>query len=71
MMVDISHVSDKTFLGRAGGEQGADLRLAFRVARALANAPRNMTDEMIAALAKKGGVVESTSIADSFRRLSG
>ena len=26
--------------------------------RALANAPRNMTDEMIEALAKKGGVVQ-------------
>ena len=57
MMVDISHVSDKTFwdvLAIAGPPPFA----SHSSCRAVANIPRNMTDEMIAALARKGGVVQ-------------
>ena len=56
MMVDISHVSDKTFLD-ALETSSAPLIASHSSSRALANAPRNMTDDMLRALAAKGGVV--------------
>ena len=56
MMVDISHVSDDTF--RACLEVSkAPLIASHSSARALTNVPRNMTDEMIKAVANHGGVV--------------
>jgi membrane dipeptidase len=57
MIVDISHVSDKTFWDALDTSK-APIIASHSDARALANAPRNMTDEMMAALAKKGGVVQ-------------
>ncbi len=57
MMIDISHVSDKTFQDALEASR-APLIASHSSCRALANVPRNMTDEMIAALAKKGGVVQ-------------
>ena len=56
MMVDISHVSDKTFY-RAVITSRAPVFASHSSARALCAAPRNMTDDMLRALAKKGGVV--------------
>jgi membrane dipeptidase len=56
MMVDISHVSDKTFYD-ALAVSTAPVIASHSSARAIANAPRNMTDDMLRALAKKGGVV--------------
>lgn len=57
MIVDISHVSDKTFWDALETSK-APLFASHSSARAIANIPRNMTDEMIAALGKKGGVVQ-------------
>jgi membrane dipeptidase len=57
MMVDISHVADKTFYD-ALGVSTAPLIASHSSCRALANAPRNMTDQMIVELAKRGGVVQ-------------
>src|SRR5579883_1763434 len=57
MMVDISHVADKTFWD-ALQVSGAPPFASHSSCRALANVPRNMTDDMIKALAKKGGVVQ-------------
>jgi len=57
MMVDISHVADRTFWD-ALETSSAPLIASHSSCRALANVPRNMTDEMIAALAKKGGVIQ-------------
>ena len=57
MMVDISHVSDKTFWDALETSR-APIFASHSSARALSNIPRNMTDEMIAALGKKGGVVQ-------------
>jgi membrane dipeptidase len=57
MMVDISHVADKTFWD-ALEVSAAPPFASHSSARALSNVPRNMTDDMIAALAKKGGVVQ-------------
>jgi membrane dipeptidase len=56
MMVDISHVSDKTFVD-ALEASAAPVIASHSSCRALASAPRNMTDDMLRALAKKGGVV--------------
>ncbi len=57
MMVDVSHVSDATFWDVMRVSQAPPFA-SHSSARALANIPRNMTDEMIQALAKKGGVVQ-------------
>jgi membrane dipeptidase len=57
MMVDISHVSDKTFLDAIATTK-APVIASHSSARALVNAPRNMTDDMLRAVAKNGGVVQ-------------
>ena len=57
MMVDISHVADKTFWDALEASK-APIFASHSSCRALANHPRNMTDDMIVALAKKGGVVQ-------------
>ncbi|HVR38127.1 MAG TPA: membrane dipeptidase, partial [Thermoanaerobaculia bacterium] len=54
--VDISHVSDKTFAD-ALETSTAPLIASHSSCRALANAPRNMTDDMLRAVAKNNGVV--------------
>ena len=56
MMVDISHVADKTFWDAIAASQ-APVIASHSSARALTDVPRNMTDEMLAAVGKKGGVV--------------
>ena len=56
MMVDISHVSDKTFYDAVAVSQ-APLIASHSSARALTDAPRNMTDDMLRAVAKHNGVV--------------
>ena len=57
MMVDIAHVSDKTFFDAVEVSQ-APIFSSHSSCRALCNVPRNMTDEMIKALAKNGGVMQ-------------
>jgi membrane dipeptidase len=54
MMVDISHVSDKTFY-RAVITSRAPVFASHSSARALTNSPRNMTDHMLRAVARSGG----------------
>jgi membrane dipeptidase len=57
MMVDISHVSDKTFYDALAATK-APVIASHSSCRALCDAPRNMTDDMIRALAKNGGVMD-------------
>lgn len=57
MMVDISHVADKTFWDAIATSK-APVIASHSSARALVDAPRNMTDEMLRAVAKNGGVVQ-------------
>lgn len=64
VMVDISHVSDKTFWDALEVSK-APMIASHSSCRAIGNAPRNMTDEMIKALAQKGGVIQITFV-DSF-----
>lgn len=56
MIVDISHVSDKTFYDTLGVATKPAIA-SHSSCRALADVPRNMTDAMIRALAKQGGVI--------------
>lgn len=57
MMVDISHVSDATFYAALAASQ-APVIASHSSCRALCDAPRNMTDDMIRALSKNGGVID-------------
>jgi membrane dipeptidase len=56
VMVDISHVADKTFYDALEITK-APVIASHSSCRAIANHPRNMTDDMLRALAKNGGVV--------------
>lgn len=57
IMVDISHVSDKTFYDALEVSR-APLMASHSSCRALCNHVRDMSDEMIKALAAKGGVIQ-------------
>jgi membrane dipeptidase len=56
VLVDISHVSDKTFYDALEVSK-APLIASHSSCRALCDHPRDMTDDMIKALAAKGGVI--------------
>lgn len=56
MMVDVSHVSDPTFWDIVNTST-APVVATHSACRAIADVPRNLTDDMIRALAKTGGVV--------------
>src|SRR5215467_6610976 len=57
IMVDISHVSDKTFQDALAISK-APLIASHSSCRALCNHPRDMSDDMIKALARQGGVIQ-------------
>jgi membrane dipeptidase len=71
MMVDVSHVSDKTFFDTIEVSR-APVIASHSSARALTNHARNMNDEMLRAVAKNGGVVMvnffSAFIDEDFRK---
>jgi len=56
MLVDLSHVSDKAFFD-AIEVSTKPVIISHSSIRALSNVPRNVTDEMLWALAKNGGVI--------------
>ena len=76
MMVDISHVSDKTFYDTLAATK-APVIASHSSCRALCDVPRNMTDDMIRALAKNGGVMDinyysgflSQAFADGYKKI--
>ncbi len=59
MLIDVSHVSDKTFWDVVEVSR-APVFASHSSARAVCDVPRNMSDDMIKALAKKGGVIQVT-----------
>ncbi len=71
MMIDVSHVADKTFY-RTLILSRAPVIASHSSARALCNAPRNMTDDMLRALSNNGGVVManffSAFLSEDFRK---
>lgn len=56
MIVDISHVSDKTFYDTLA-VTSKPVIASHSSCRAISDVPRNMTDDMIRALGKNGGVI--------------
>ena len=73
MMVDISHVSDKTFWDAIATTK-APLIASHSSARAISNHPRNMTEDMLRAVARNGGVVDvnfySGFLDENYRKVS-
>ena len=73
MMVDVSHISDKTFWDVMGAAT-APVIASHSSCRALAQHPRNMTDEMIQRVSENGGVVHinyfNGFLSDAYRAKS-
>jgi membrane dipeptidase len=73
MIVDISHVSDATFYQALLISQ-APVIASHSSSRELTNQPRNMTDDMLRAMANNGGVVMvnfySAFIDENYRKVS-
>jgi membrane dipeptidase len=71
MLVDISHVADKTFYDAIAVTK-APVIASHSSARALTNHPRNMTDDMLRAVTKNGGVVQvnfySAFVDENYRK---
>lgn len=63
MIVDVSHVADDTFWDVMETSK-APVFASHSSCRALSKAPRNMTDDMIRAMAKKGGVIQINFACD-------
>ena len=57
IMVDVSHTSDSTFYDVLRLSK-VPVIASHSASRALSNVPRNLTDDMVRSLAKKGGVVQ-------------
>ncbi len=63
VMVDISHVADKTFYDALEVSR-APVIASHSSIRGISNHPRNMSDDMLRALAKNGGVIHINYHAD-------
>ncbi|MDD8026809.1 MAG: dipeptidase [Acidobacteriota bacterium] len=66
IMIDVSHMSDKSFTDVLAASQ-APIFASHSCCRALCDNPRNLTDDMIKALAKKGGVLQMCFLSDYLR----
>jgi membrane dipeptidase len=66
ILIDVSHVADKTFYD-ALALSTAPMIASHSNCRAICDFPRNMTDEMIRAIAAKGGVVQVNFVSDYLR----
>lgn len=71
MMVDISHVSDKTFYDAVALSK-APVIASHSSVRAICAHPRNMSDDMLRAVARNGGVVminfELSFLSEEYRK---
>jgi len=63
MMIDVSHISDKSFFDVIALSK-APVIASHSSVRSVAHHPRNMTDDMIKALAKNGGVIQICLLDD-------
>ncbi|MEN8122846.1 MAG: dipeptidase [Bacteroidota bacterium] len=66
IMVDVSHVSDKSFYDAVKLSK-TPVIASHSSARAICNHPRNMDDEMLKTIAKNGGVVQLCILNDYIR----
>ena len=71
MIVDISHVSDKTFYDALSVTQ-APVIASHSSCRSISNHVRNLSDDMLRVLAKNGGVIminyESSFLSEEYRK---
>ena len=67
VMIDLSHASDKSFFDVLGLTK-APVIASHSCARSLCNNPRNLTDDMLKALAKNGGVVQMCILSDYVKK---
>ena len=63
MMVDVSHISDKA-LKDVLAFTNAPVIASHSCAKALCNNPRNLTDDLLRAIARNGGVVQMCILSD-------
>ena len=63
MMVDVSHISDKALTDVLAFTK-APVIASHSCSRALCNNPRNLTDELLRAIAKNGGVIQMCILSD-------
>ncbi len=69
IMIDVSHIADKTFYD-ALALTTKPVLASHSNCRALCDFPRNMTDDMIRAVAKNGGVIQVNFVSDYLRQPS-
>ncbi|WP_020597166.1 dipeptidase [Spirosoma panaciterrae] len=69
ILIDVSHVADSTFYDALALSK-APMIASHSNCRAICDFPRNMTDEMIKALAAKGGVVQVNFVSDYLKKPS-
>lgn len=67
MMVDVSHISDKAFYDVLEVSK-APVIASHSCARAICDNPRNLTDDMLRALAKNGGVVQMCILSEYVKK---
>jgi membrane dipeptidase len=67
MMVDVSHISDKAFYDVLEVSK-APVIASHSCARAICNNPRNLTDDMLRALAQNGGVVQMCILSEYVKK---
>jgi len=66
IMVDVSHVSDKSFADVIRATK-APIFASHSCCRAVCDSPRNLTDDMLRALAKNGGVLQMCILSSYLR----
>ncbi|WP_460914719.1 dipeptidase [Spirosoma areae] len=69
ILIDVSHVADSTFYDVLSLSK-APVIASHSNCRALCDFPRNMTDDMIRAIAGKGGVVQVNFVSDYLKKPS-
>jgi len=67
MMVDVSHISDKAFYDVLE-VSNAPVIASHSCARAICDNPRNLTDDMLRAIAKNGGVVQMCILSEYVKK---
>lgn len=68
MMVDVSHISDKSFYDVIEISK-APVIASHSSSRSICNHPRNLTDSMLKALAKNGGVAQVCILSDYVKKM--
>ncbi len=69
ILVDVSHASDRSFFDVIGASR-APVMASHSCARAVCDSPRNLTDDMLRALAGNGGVMQMCFLSNYIRKPS-